>query len=191
MTDYNEDRSRNLWDAVVFAGSIMAVLLFSLSTIFGYVQINSEPDGALLQPSIGGSFIVCLIGAFAGMLAVWYYVRYVQSHLTLGRGALLGVLTGLVVVVGENILASAWNWIDADYTQRLMQSIIANIEKMEIPENLKQQQIDMIGQQYREVSSFSGFFKQILYGFPLYAILNVITAMIGVKMFGREKEVNE
>jgi hypothetical protein len=70
-----------------------------------------------------------------------------------------------------------------------MQSIIANIEKMDIPENLKQQQIDMIGQQHREVSSFSGFFKQILYGFPLYGILNVITAMIGVKMFGREKEV--
>lgn len=189
MTDYNEDRSRNLWDAVIFAGSIMAVLLFSLSTIFGYIQINSEPDGALLQPSIGGSFIVCLIGAFAGMLTVWYYVHYVQSHLTLGRGAWLGVLTGLIVILGENILASVWNWIDADYTQRLMESIIANIEKMDIPENMKQQQIDMIGQQYRQVNSLSGFFKQVLYGFPLYAILNVITAMIGVKVFGREKEV--
>ncbi len=189
MNEAKEGRERNLWDATIFAGSIMAVALFSLSTITGYVQINSQPDGSLLQPSIGGSFLVCLVGAFAGMMAVWYYTRYVESHLTLGRGALLGVLTGLVVIVGENILASVWSLLDPDYTKQLMESLIANIEKMNIPENLKQQQIDMIGQQYRQVSSFSGFFTQVLYGFPLYGLLNVITGMIGVKVFGREKEL--
>lgn len=189
MTTGDQATSRNLWDATIFAGTIMAVIIFSLSTITGYVQINSQPDGSIVQPSFTGSFLVCLIGAFAGMLAVWYYTRYVQSHLTLGRGALVGVLTGLVVIIGENILATIWNLIDPDYTNQLMESIIANIEAMELPEDLKQQQIDMIAEQYQQVSSFSGFFTQILYGFPLYGLLNVITAMIGVKVLGKEKEI--
>jgi H+/Cl- antiporter ClcA len=189
MDQVQESSTRNLWDATIFAGSIIAVLIFSLSTITGYVQINSQPDGSVLQPSFTGSFLVCLLGAFAGMLSVWYYSRYVEPQLTLGRGALLGVLAGLVVIIIENILATAWSLIDPDYTKQLMESIIASIEAMEIPENLKQQQIDMIGQQYQKVHSFSGFFKQILFGFPLYGLLNVVTAMIGVKVFGSEKEV--
>ena len=189
MNTEDSSNSRNLWDATIFAGSIMAVVIFSLSTITGYIQINSQPDGSILQPSFTGSFLVCLIGAFAGMLAVWYHTKYIKPHLTLGRGALLGIITGLIVIIGENILASFWNFLDPDYTKQLMESIIASIEAMDIPDNLKQQQIDMIGQQYSKVSTFSGFFKQVLYGFPLYGLLNVITAMIGVKVLGKEEEV--
>jgi len=178
----------NYWSSVGIAAVIFGFAVFVISLISGYMQINSEPTGSFITGAMFGYLITCLVGAFAGMLAVWHYTREQEPFLKLGRGALIGLLAGGVLVVISGILNYIWRFIDPSYTDRIMQAMIDNVDAMQnIPDDVKQQQIDAIAQQFQNADSFTGTLKQMPYGLPLYGILNLLTGMIGVKLFGRDE----
>lgn len=186
--EINEQPTPSYWSSIAIAGLIFGILAFALSLISTYSVINSEPTGSYFSPlQIGIWLVTCLVAAGAGMLAIWHYEREYEVSITLGKGALIGFLTGVAMAIIGALLNQFWQqFIDPDMMQKFVDSMIANMEAMEMPEEQKQQAIDMTAQSAREGG---GFFSQLLTGIPLYGVLNLITGMIGVKIFGqKEKE---
>lgn len=183
MEDYQQqtyNSEPSYWNSVAIAGILFGVIVFALSLLTGYATINSEPTGSLFSPTQLIGTLGCLVGAFGGMLAIWHYTGTFNLSVTLGRGALIGFLTGVAISVVNVLLSEGWTFIDPDMTQQMVESTIANIEASDLPEQQKQQMIDLTAGS-REGD---GIGSQLLSGIPLYGILNLITGMIGAKIFG-------
>ncbi len=179
---HNTQADPGFWPSAGVAALVFGVLTFLMQLISGYIQISSEPSGSIFQPSMFLGVIVCLVGAFGGMFAIWHYVREHRLNLTLGKGALIGFMTGAIMVVLGVVFNEVWNMMDPDFTQKVLDSMIANYERMDIPEETKQQMIDAAAQQ-----ADPSIGQQLFYGIPIYGVLNLITGMIGVSAFGRKK----
>lgn len=172
------------WISVTTAGLIFGIITFVLSIITGYATINSEPTGSFFSPAQLIGVLACLVGAFGGMLATWHYAREYDVPIKLGRGALIGFLTGVCITIVSVILSQLWQFIDPDMTQKIIDSTIANMEEMDMPEGQKQQMIDATVEGIRSNNSIG---MQLLWGLPINGILNLITGMIGAKIFGKQE----
>jgi len=173
------------WTSVSIAGVIFGIVVFVISLISSYATINSEPSGSFLNPTQLIGTVGCLIGAFAGMLAAWHYAKEYDAVIKLGKGALIGFLTGAVIAVVNVLLSQIWSLVDPDMLQKVIDSTIANYEAMDLPDEQKQQMIDITAQSLRSANSL---WRQLLMGIPLYGLLNLITGMIGAKVFGKKEE---
>src|SRR5699024_3506505 len=105
------EETPSYWGSIGIAGLIFAIITFILQIIMGYIQISG---GSIWVTSISGA-IICLIGAFGGMVAVWHYASEYNTTTTFGKGALIGFLTGVVIVVIGIILGKLWLLIDPDF----------------------------------------------------------------------------
>lgn len=180
-----QNNQPSYWRSVGIAGVIFGIIVFILSLISGYAVINSEPTGSLFSPVQFLGIFVCLIGAFGGMLAIWHYANEYNIDIKLGRGALIGFLTGACIAIMMVLLNQAWSAIDPDMTQKMIDSTVANLEAMDIPEAQKQQAIDSSVQTIRNQQNMG---TQLLWNIPLYGMLNLITGIIGVKLFGKKED---
>lgn len=180
----NNQPDPSYWTSVTTAGLIFGIVAFVLSLVTSYATINSEPTGSFFSPAQLIGVLACLVGAFGGMLATWHYAREYDVSIKLGKGALIGFLTGVCVTLVSIILSQVWQFVDPDMTQKMIDSTIANMEAMDMPEDQKQQMIDATVEGIRSNNSIG---MQLLWGLPINGILNLITGMIGAKIFGKQE----
>lgn len=173
------------WTSVGISGVIFGILAFVLSLVSTYAMINSEPTGSFFSPVQLLGVLVCLVGAFGGMMATWHYANEYNVPIKLGRGALIGFLTGLCITVVSVVLNQLWQVVDPEMTQKLIESTIANMEAMDMAEGQKQQIIDSTVQNMRSQQSIG---TQLLWGIPMNGILNLITGIIGAKIFAEQED---
>lgn len=173
------------WVSVSIASVLFGIIAFVVSLISVYSTINTEPTGSFFSPAQLIGVLACLFGAFGGMVATWHYAREYDVPIKLGKGALIGFLTGVGITVVSVLLSQVWQVFDPDMTQQMIDSTVANLEAMELPEEQKQQMIDATVESMRGQQSIS---SQLLWGIPMYGILNLITGMIGAKVFGKEQD---
>lgn len=164
-------------------GGIFAVVIFAISIIFGYMQINAEPSGSPFGLSSISGIFVCLIGAFSGLVGVWHFSKEVTPRFKMGQGAAIGFLTGAVVAVVSVLLTNIWQFIDPEYTQKLLESMIANFEMMEIPDEMLDTMIEST-----EESINPGLMRQLFLSIPIQGVLSTLTALIGTKMFAQKED---
>jgi small basic protein len=182
---FKNETPPSYWTSVTVSSLIFGIVAFIISIISGYAIINSEPTGSMFSPVQLVGVLACLIGAFGGMLATWHYAREYDVPIKLGRGALIGFLTGVGITIVSVLLGQIWQVIDPDMTQKMIDSTIANMEAMDMPEEQKQQLIDSTVESVRSQQSIS---TQFLWGIPIYGILNLLTGMIGAKIFGKKEK---
>ncbi|MEX0648622.1 MAG: DUF4199 domain-containing protein [Balneolaceae bacterium] len=188
MEEINQNEKNPLstsWPSIVIAGGIFSLISFVLSLLFGYQQINSEPSGAIFSPLMLSGVVICLVTCVAGAVAVWHYTKEVTVYLTLGQGALIGFLTGVVIVIFSIILNELWMLFDPGYTEKLIEATIANVEAMDMPASTKEDMIDSMAESVRSQQSV---LQQLFWGIPITGLLNLISGMIGVKIFAEKKE---
>ncbi|PAU92964.1 hypothetical protein CK503_13640 [Aliifodinibius salipaludis] len=179
-----QNNQPSYWTSVGIAGVIFGIIVFALSLVTSYAMINSEPSGSLFSPVQLLGIFVCLVGAFGGMLATWHYANEYNISIKLGKGALIGLFTGICITVVYIVFNQIWQFIDPDMTQKAIDSVIANFEASDLPDAQKQQMIDSTVQSMRGQNSIG---TQLLYNLPMYGILNVFTGMIGAKVFGKQE----
>lgn len=187
MEEVNENKTfsfNNYWPSVAIVGAIFSLVSFVIGLYFGYQQINSEPSGSFISPVMISSGVICLATAFAGLLAVWHYTKEVSPVMKLGQGALVGFLTGAAIVLFSTILNELWLLIDPEYTEKLIEATIANVEAMDLPSDAKNDMVDAMAESMQGQS----FFKQLFVGIPVPGLLNMGTAMIGVKLFAQKED---
>ncbi len=178
--------SPSYWTSVGIASVLFGIIAFVISIATIYITINSDPTGSFISPSQLIGLLGCLVGAFGGMVATWHYANEYDTVIKLGKGALIGFLTGVGIAIISTFLHQIWLLFDPDMTQQMIDSMVANMEAMDIPDEQKQQMIDTTVQSMRDQQSIG---SQLLWGVPMYGILNLITGMIGAKVFGKDEDV--
>lgn len=179
MQQGGQGREDEYWSSVMLVGAAFAAIGFLLGLMFGYMQIASEPTGSIFTPLMLGGVVVCLATCVGGLVAVWHMTRTVTPNLRLGRGALIGFFTGAVIVIVSTVLNQLWLTIDPDYTEKLLESIIANVEMMDLPQSAREDMIDQMAAGVQQTS----IFQQLFYGIPVTGLLNLLTGMLGVRLF--------
>lgn len=178
---FNKTENPSYWGSIAIAALVFSIITFVLQLALGYMQMNGS-SGWLF--SIGSSVVVCLIGAFGGMMAVWHYANEYDVTLKLGKGALIGFLTGVAMVIITIILNEIWQLIDPDYIQNMKEAAIAQIEAMDLPD--EQEDANLARMEGFEDRFSIG--RQLLWGIPIYGILNLLTGMLGVQLFAKEED---
>ncbi|MEX0771015.1 MAG: DUF4199 domain-containing protein [Balneolaceae bacterium] len=191
MTEINQHQEvrpspeiTSYWTSVLLVGGIFSLVSFVIGLIFGYIQIGSEPTGSMFTPFMMSGVVICLATCVAGLVAVWHYCREVTPVIKLGRGALIGFLTGVAVVVFSSVLNELWLYIDPEYTQKLLENIVQNVEAMDVPAETRDQLVDQMAAGIQG----QNFLNQLLWGIPSTGLLNLLTGMLGVKLFAEKKE---
>lgn len=167
-------------------GAIFGLISFVIGLFFGYQQINAEPTGSFFSPYMLSGVVICLLTAFAGLIAVWHFTKEVTPFLKLGQGAVLGFLTGAIITILSTLLSELWIMlVDPEYMDKILESSIANLEMMDLPESQKDAMIEGIEESMGEAQSF---LRQLFIGIPISGLLNLLTALIGVKIFAKKAE---
>jgi magnesium-transporting ATPase (P-type) len=172
--------------SVGIVGAIFSIISFVGGLFFGYQQINAEPTGSFFSPMMVSGVVICLITSVAGLIAVWHFTKEVSPNLKMGQGAVIGFLTGAVIVVISIVLSELWVMlVDPEYNQKILESMIANIEAMDMPQSSKDDMIDAMAE---SIDSQQSFLRQIFWGIPVTGLLNLLTGLIGVKLFAEKEE---
>lgn len=172
--------------SAALVGAIFGVISFVIGLYFGYQQINSEPSGSLFSPMLFSGVVICLLTSFAGLVAVWHFTKEVTTSMSMGQGAALGFMAGAVIALVSVLLNEVWvTLVDPEYNQKMIESSIAAIEMMDLPESSKDDMIDAMTESMEQGASFG---RQLFIGIPVNGLLNLITALIGVKIFAEKNE---
>lgn len=179
----NEQVQASYWNSVFIASLITAVIVSAASIIGGYMTLGTEPTGSFFNSAQLFSTIGCLLGAVGGVFANWHYAKEYNVTYKIGKGALIGLLVALVATVLAVLLGQLWNLLDPSFMESLVEWNIQNTEAMQIPEEAKQQTIEGFEDPY----SATNIAIQAGVTFISLAILNVISGLIGAKVFASEE----
>jgi hypothetical protein len=164
------------WNSVLIAGAVFGFILFIGQLLEGYYVINAGSGGGWISSAI------CLIAAFGGLAAVWHYGRDKEIAISLGKGALIGFLTGVIAQLLSYGLVDFWELLNPSYAEAYKEVQIAAIENNpNLPEAWKQSSIDFLHDPGLVWTIF------IVVGGSLFnGVLSMFTGMIGAKIFGKK-----
>jgi Na+/H+-dicarboxylate symporter len=147
------------------------------------MTLGTEPSGSFFSSAQLFSTIGCLIGALGGLFANWHYAKENEITYKIGKGALIGLLVGAVATIFTVIISQIWNLIDPSYQQALVDWNIQNFEAMQMPAEAKEQAIAGM----EDPNSLKNIGLQALFIFIGLGIVNVISGLIGAKVFASEE----
>ncbi len=179
----NEQALPSYWNSVIIASLITAVIVTAFSLIGGYMTLGSEPSGSFFNTAQLCSTIGCLFGAVGGVFAHWHYVKENNITYKIGKGALIGLLVGLVATVFSVVIGEIWNLLDPSFQEAIVDWNIQNMEAMQMPAEAKEAAIESM----EEIGTFKSTALQALYTFIGLGIMNVISGLIGAKVFASEE----
>lgn len=179
----NEQIQPSYWNSVILASLITAIVVTAFSLIGGYMTIGSEPTGSFFSSAQLFSTIGCLIGALGGLFVNWHYVKENDITYKIGKGALLGLMVGFGATVFSVIISQIWNVIDPGFQEALIEWNIQNFEAMQLPAEQTEQAIAG----FEDPNSLQNIGLQALITFIGLGIVNVISGLIGAKVFASEE----
>lgn len=171
------DTKPSYWPSVFLAGIVFAFILAAGQLVGSYMSINTDQQVGWIN------FVICIIGAFAGMVAVWHYANQYNVAMTLGKGALMGFLAGCVAQLVAYGLLEVWYLLNPGFEQALKEVQIAAIEANDqFSDEMKQTSIDFINDP-------GMMWTMIVYvgGILVAGILSLLTGMLGVKLFAKKE----
>lgn len=164
------------WNPVLIVGAVFGIILFVGQLLEGYYAINTESEGGWI------SSVICLIAAFGGLAAVWYYVGDEEMAISLGKGALIGFLTGIVAQLVSYGLVEFWELLNPSYAEAYKEAQIAAIENNpNLPDEWKQSSIDFLHD-----PGLAWTLLIVIGGTLFNGVLSMFTGMIGAKTFGKK-----
>jgi len=179
-----QEENPSYWSAVMVAGVITGILYSVLGIISAYVTVNSEP-GAIFGAGTAIGTLACLLAGVGGIIVNRQYAKEHDVTYKIGKGALLGLLTSVAAVVIATVFSLIWMYvIDPDLQQALYDWQIANLEAIpNMTDEMLEQQINNIP----EPGSMKGILMSSGFGLIGLAIVNVITGLIGAKIYASEE----
>jgi uncharacterized protein YqgC (DUF456 family) len=177
--------------SAVIMGVIFALVSSVVTIVISYNIVSSEPSmGNMIMTSVMG-IVSCLIGMFAGMLAVRQHAKQFNVPMKMGRGAVIGLTTGVFVALFATIFTLIWtNIVDPAFTDKLVEAMVASMETMGGGAEMDTA-IDGIYEQFEKQKSFAGQLQGFAINAGVLGALNALTGMLGVKFFAPKEENND
>ena len=89
------------WNAVITAGLITGTILTVIQLTTSYMTIAGSS-------ATGMAIIGCLIASIAGIISNWMYAKGYDLTYPIGKGALLGVFSGIITSIVTFSLQLFW-----------------------------------------------------------------------------------
>jgi hypothetical protein len=179
----NVQENPSYWNSVIIGSAVAGIIVTAFSLIGGYTMIGSEPSGSFFNSAQIWSTIGCLIGAVGGIIANWHYAKEYNVTYKIGKGALIGLLVGVISTIIIVALSQLWNLIDPSYQQAVIDWNIQNLEATQMPAEMREQAIAGM-ENPNSVTNIAIYTGTTLVGM---GILNVISGLIGAKIFAPEE----
>lgn len=183
MENENMDSAnQSYWTSVLIGGLISALILSVLGLVSQYMTVGSEPTGSSFTFGQAIGTFACLIGAIGGFIATRHYAKEFDITFPIGKGALIGLLTGIAAMIISTLITVLWtSLIDPEINQAVYDWSIANLEA----QNLTDDQFEMA----------KGFIPEpgisavtVGIGLVVLGVLNAISGLIGAKIFASEED---
>ncbi len=175
-----ENGTPSYWSSVFIGGLIVALIMAVLGLVSQYMTISSEPVGSSFTLAQGIGTLACLFGSIGGFIATRQYAKEYNLTFAIGKGALIGLYTGIVGALISTVISAIWMYvIDPDLSQAAYDWAIANLEA----QNMTEDQIEMAKGFIPEPGIHVG---TTLIGLAMLGILNTISGLIGAKVFASE-----
>lgn len=166
---------------------IFAIVAFVGNLILNYTVIGMEPSMMMMFiPSIA-SGVLCLIGALAGLLVVRSYIKSNEVRVPIGKGAVMGLVTGVLIAVLSGVLNILWDFVDPNMTQNFLNAMTSAFDAIpEMDAAARQAAIDQM--MANDPTKMSTKLMGIGIGVLVYGVINLITGMIGAAVFSKKEE---
>lgn len=166
------------WNAVITAGLITGTILTVIQLTTSYMTIAGS--SATGMPIIG-----CLIASIAGIISNWMYAKGYDLTYPIGKGALLGVFSGIITSIVTFSLSLFWTKvIDTGMNEAIIEATLKSFED----QGLSQEEIDMAQSFIPDPNSLVGLIITFLLALAMYVVINLISGIISAKIFAKEEE---
>lgn len=170
--------------AVTYA-AIVGIVVFILNIAMMYWIYGGEPSGSFFSAGQFAPLSLCLVSVLGSVLAVKAHVGE-YGPVKIGQGAVIGLVTGLIMAVIVTVLSSVWNFIDPEYMRMVSEYQIENYEIMldkgQITEQMFQQMRDEMMKQMENPNSLTNLGIGFGVSALMYGIINVIGGLITAKV---------
>jgi hypothetical protein len=166
---------------------VFALIISVLSTALSYYIVSVDPSlFTFIAQGLNGA-LMCLFGGLAGLFVVRSYVKDTDAIVKVGNGAVVGLITGVIIAVTSGVIGILWQFIDPTLTERLMEATMNAVDSMGEMDTAQQEAMmdQMMANDPSKLSTQltnMGAFAVIL------GILNMITGMIGSSIFSKKEE---
>ena len=131
------------------------------------------------------SIIGCLIASIAGIISNWMYAKGYDLTYPIGKGALLGVFSGIITSIVTFSLSLFWTKvIDTGMNEAIIEATLKSFED----QGLSQEEIDMAQSLIPDPNSLVGLIITFLLALAMYVVINLISGIISAKIFAKEEE---
>ena len=166
------------WNAVITAGLITGTILTVIQLTTSYMTIAGSS-------ATGMAIIGCLIASIAGIISNWMYAKGYDLTYPIGKGALLGVFSGIITSIVTFSLSLFWTKvIDTGMNEAIIEATLKSFED----QGLSQEEIDMAQSFIPDPNSLVGLIITFLSALAMYVAINLISGIISAKIFAKEEE---
>ncbi len=166
------------WNAVITAGLITGTILTVIQLTTSYMTIAGSS-------ATGMAIIGCLIASIAGIISNWMYAKGYDLTYPIGKGALLGVFSGIITSIVTFSLQLFWTKvIDTGMNEAIIEATLKSFED----QGLSQEEIDMAQSFIPDPNSLVGLIITFLSALAMYVVINLISGIISAKIFAKEEE---
>lgn len=166
------------WNAVITAGLITGTILTVIQLTTSYMTIAGSS-------ATGMAIIGCLIASIAGIISNWMYAKGYDLTYPIGKGALLGVFSGIITSIVTFSLSLFWTKvIDTGMNEAIIEATYKSFED----QGLSQEEIDMAQSFIPDPNSLVGLIITFLLALAMYVVINLISGIISAKIFAKEEE---
>ena len=166
------------WNAVITAGLITGTILTVIQLTTSYMTIAGSS-------ATGMAIIGCLIASIAGIISNWMYAKGYDLTYPIGKGALLGVFSGIITSIVTFSLQLFWTKvIDTGMNEAIIEATLKGFED----QGLSQEEIDMAQSFIPDPNSLVGLIITFLSALAMYVVINLISGIISAKIFAKEEE---
>lgn len=166
---------------------IFALVITVLSTAISYFMITMEPSMTVfIVPSI--IFLsMCIIGGLGGLFVVRSYVKDTDAIVKVGNGAVMGLITGVIIAVTSGLLGIIWTFVDPTLAERVMEATMNAVDSMgEMDSAQRDAMMDQM--MANDPTKLSTQLMSMGINAALLGIVNMITGMIGASIFSKKVE---
>jgi hypothetical protein len=166
---------------------IFAIIAFVGNLVVAYTVTSMQPSMMMMFiPSIA-SVVLCLVAAVAGLLVVRGYIKATDLRVPVGKGAVMGLVTGVLIAIISGVLGILWDFVDPNMTKNMMSSMMGAIDSIpEMNEAARQQAMDQM--MANDPSKWSVRLMGLGIGTVMFGIINLISGMIGAAIFSKKEE---
>ena len=133
----------------------------------------------------GMPIIGFLIASSAGIISNWMYAKGYDLTYPIGKGALLGVFSGIITSIVTFSLSLFWTKvIDTGMNEAIIEATLKSFED----QGLSQEEIDMAQSFIPDPNSLVGLIITFLSALAMYVVINLISGIISAKIFAKEEE---